>query len=149
VALLLFDLDRFKSLNDRFGHHVGDMVLQRFATTVDRVLGGQDLFARMGGEEFAVLLRDCDLAQAMRVAQSARTHVEAMGLEINGEAIFTSVSIGCTVILPGDTLDRALGRADRALYRAKSNGRNRVEVELNQDADPVYVGWSPLANTQS
>jgi diguanylate cyclase (GGDEF)-like protein len=130
LALLLIDLDHFKRINDTFGHYVGDRVLQAFAWQVSRVLRPDDLFGRIGGEEFAVLISQAGSEAASVVAEQVRTAVEAISLD--GEAPFgLSASIGLATGF-GATADLGvmLRQADQALYGAKSAGRNRVNQLL-------------------
>jgi diguanylate cyclase (GGDEF)-like protein len=125
AALLLFDLDRFKEVNDTAGHQAGDCVLKSFSDLVAAALRPTDLFARLGGEEFACLLTDASMAQALQVAERVRREFEAMRFpEFPAQA---TVSIGVAMASDtGRTLSALLARADRALYRAKAEGRNRV-----------------------
>lgn len=125
AALLLFDLDRFKEVNDTAGHQAGDAVLKAFARLVAETIQAGDLFARLGGEEFACLLVDAPMAEALRLAERVRSKFEAM--RFAGLQADTTVSVG--VAMAGDTgrdLSSLLATADRALYRAKAEGRNRV-----------------------
>ena len=125
AALLLFDLDRFKEVNDTAGHQAGDEVLKAFARLVAESIQPGDLFARLGGEEFACLLVDAPMAEALRLAERVRGRFEAM--RFAGLQADTTVSAG--VAMAGDTgrdLSSLLANADRALYRAKAEGRNRV-----------------------
>jgi len=123
---LYIDIDHFKSINDRFGHHVGDEALVQMVQNCLQQLRPGDLFGRLGGEEFGVLLPSCNLSQARRVAERLRMAVERAPLE-NG-AVFT-ISLGLAQLAPdSDDIERILDRADEALMRAKRSGRNRVEV---------------------
>ena len=130
VALILFDLDRFKSINDRFGHSSGDHVLIEFCRVAIEQLRPADFFARMGGEEFACLLADTTSQVASAVAERVRSAFETTSLPVAAQAITATVSIGVAV---SDAVDRDLASlmlfADRALYAAKSRGRNRVETD--------------------
>lgn len=129
TALLMLDLDRFKRVNDTWGHTVGDRVLQAFADVLRATPRGADLPGRVGGEEFALLLPNTGREAAQAAAERVRTEVEAMRVRLDsGESIAITVSIGVTPLLPGDDPESALHRADQALYRAKSGGRNRVEL---------------------
>ncbi len=133
VALLMVDADSFKGYNDAFGHPAGDRVLRAVADRLDaaaRARGG--LAARCGGEEFAVLLPDCDEARALRAAEELRAAVEALGIpHPSGVAGVVTVSLGVAAARPaadgasGGTAGDALAAADAALYRAKAEGRNR------------------------
>jgi diguanylate cyclase (GGDEF)-like protein len=128
AALLLLDIDRFKSINDCFGHLTGDAVLKAVASALGQGLRAGDLLARAGGEEFAALLPEADEAQALEVANRLRLAVSTLGYQEAGVTIPTSVSIGVAQLSSGDNFDALFGRADAALYRAKSAGRDRVIV---------------------
>lgn len=132
VALLLFDIDYFKSVNDTYGHQAGDEVLKEFANRISENVRGIDLACRLGGEEFVVVMPDTDLAYGMAVAERLRQCVAARAFRV-GEADLTldvTVSIGIAVTEgPKDTASKLLGRADQGLYRAKRDGRNRVVAE--------------------
>ncbi|MFY0990107.1 sensor domain-containing diguanylate cyclase [Halomonas sp. C05BenzN] len=136
VPLAMLDLDHFKHLNDTHGHAAGDLALQSFAMRCRECLRPYDLFARIGGEEFAVILVDSDPEQARDILERLREAVEGIELEVDGTAIRFTVSVGLTILEPDGSLDRALSRADRALYRAKREGRNRIRgpVEAGQSA---------------
>ena len=125
AALLLFDLDRFKEVNDTAGHQAGDLVLQAFCDLVAASLRPGDLFGRLGGEEFACLLGNASMAQALQLAERLRRDFAIMrlpGLEVN-----PTVSVGVAMASEaGRSLSALLATADRALYRAKAEGRNRV-----------------------
>lgn len=126
VALLLCDLDHFKRLNDSFGHPMGDRALIAFAQVSQAMLRKSDVFARIGGEEFACLLADTDDAIAFDVAERIRQAFAQLDLLAPG---FLSVSIGiATTDKAGHTLSHLLSQADQALYRAKAQGRNRVQL---------------------
>lgn len=129
VALLAFDLDQFKAINDMHGHPTGDMVLKAFADVARDALGPQALLARIGGEEFAALLIGDDARRARQLGETiARRLPEAIPLRIEGLQIATTVSIGLSVHQDGPpTLPEGLAAADQALYRAKSLGGNRLE----------------------
>ena len=134
VAVLLADLDHFKSINDRFGHAVGDRVLQVFAETASAKLGPLDLIGRLGGEEFAVVIFDIGRDKAGRdeafaVAEGIRQSFAEAAADVDGRPIGGSVSVGMVICEDG-LLDIAalLAQADEALYYAKERGRNRVEV---------------------
>ncbi len=129
TAVMLLDLDNFKSINDRFGHAVGDRVLQLFAQIGDASMRRVDLFGRLGGEEFAALLYDAARDKAMAVAEQIRTSFAKATDEVEGKPVNATVSIG--IVISHDAvldLSALLAQADHALYRAKDNGRNRVEI---------------------
>ena len=129
TAVLLVDLDHFKTINDRFGHALGDRVLQIFAATTQESVRGADLIGRIGGEEFAAVLYDTSHDKALAVAERIREGFAKAAQEVDGRPVCATVSIG-VVHCEGDVLDVAelLAQADQALYFAKENGRNRVEV---------------------
>jgi diguanylate cyclase (GGDEF)-like protein len=127
VSVLLFDLDRFKSINDRFGHAVGDDALKLFADTASANMRATDVIGRLGGEEFAAILPG-SIAEAAMVAERLRAAFEIVGIDICGHRIGATVSIGIAGAVPPVAIDHLLARADAALYRAKGNGRNRVEL---------------------
>lgn len=129
VSLLLFDLDHFKGINDQHGHETGDQALMAVARAVMEALRTGDLYARLGGEEFAALLPDCDPQRAMEVAERARAAIEQVRFKgPDGAELRLAASFGCaSVRLDGsEGLQNALSRADRAVYQAKHEGRNRV-----------------------
>jgi diguanylate cyclase (GGDEF)-like protein len=129
VAVLLADLDHFKSINDRFGHAVGDRVLQVFAQAASSRLGDCDLIGRLGGEEFAIVLYDCGHDKGLAIAECIRMAFEDAAAGIDGRPIGGTVSMGM-VIAEANLFDipALLAQADEALYCAKERGRNRVEV---------------------
>jgi len=125
AALLLFDLDRFKEVNYTAGHQAGDRVLKAFCDLVGAALRPRDLFGRLGGEEFACLLSDVGMAQALQIAERLRGEFAA--LRLPGIEAQPTVSVGVAMAgEAGRTLPALLATADRALYRAKADGRNRV-----------------------
>jgi diguanylate cyclase (GGDEF)-like protein len=128
AVLLLFDLDRFKDINDTFGHHVGDRVLKAFCAVATAALRPDDLFGRVGGEEFASLLPYTSLDEGLAIAERIRSNFAATTPEVGATALAATVSVGVAMSIdPSRTLADIYTAADRALYRAKANGRNRVE----------------------
>jgi diguanylate cyclase (GGDEF)-like protein len=125
-SILYLDLDRFKSINDVYGHASGDLVLKRFARIVRGAIRGVDYLARMGGEEFLVLLTQSRLDGARNVAERIRLQMEATGWADINPVLKVTVSIGATEYQPYDRIEDLLQRADQALYEAKEQGRNRV-----------------------
>jgi len=130
IAVMLLDLDNFKAINDRFGHAVGDKVLQRFAEVGASCMHRFDIFGRLGGEEFAAMLVDSSRERALAVAEQIRSSFRAATGEIDGKPVVaTTVSIGLVISYDAVLdLSALLAQADHALYRAKDNGRNRVEI---------------------
>jgi len=129
TAFLVIDLDHFKSINDRFGHAVGDRVLEIFTEAARKSMRGSDLVGRLGGEEFAAVLADTSREKAVAVAERIRDTFAQMAQEVDGHPVCGTVSIGLVHCLER-TLDvtELLAQADHALYYAKERGRNRVEV---------------------
>ncbi len=129
LAVLLIDLDHFKSVNDRFGHAIGDRVLEIFAETARTSARSTDLIGRLGGEEFAAILRDTSEERAVAVAERLREGFAKAAQDVDGRPVCATVSIGI-VHCDGPLLDVAemLAQADQALYFAKERGRNRVAV---------------------
>ncbi|HTO57461.1 MAG TPA: diguanylate cyclase, partial [Pseudomonadales bacterium] len=128
MSVLLLDMDSFKSINDTHGHDVGDRVLQVIASVTQEVKRLSDVAARIGGEEFAMLLPDTDREGAIKLAQRLRrTITEQMIADARGQPIYVTASIGVATMSHNDRgIDHILTHADRALYRAKDNGKNRV-----------------------
>jgi diguanylate cyclase (GGDEF)-like protein len=127
VTVLIFDIDHFKSINDRFGHPAGDELLRLFATVVVTNLRLSDLSGRIGGEEFAALL-PCPLDEGVTVAERVREAFAASGIVVEEGPVDTTVSIGVAGGPAGTELEVLLAAADTALYQAKRSGRNRVEA---------------------
>jgi diguanylate cyclase (GGDEF)-like protein len=127
VTALIFDIDHFKSINDRFGHPAGDEVLKLFATVVVNTLRLSDLSGRIGGEEFAALL-PCSLEEGVLAAERVRGAFADSGIVVEDGPVDTTVSIGVAGGPAGTELEVLLAAADTALYQAKRSGRNRVEA---------------------
>jgi len=129
LALVMADLDYFKSVNDKYGHHVGDLVLQDFARVLLASVRGIDIVGRWGGEEFVILMPGTDLEEARQAAERMRLAVAGAPTKFDGKACGYTASFGVAALLAvTPTMDSLLGRADAAMYRAKDNGRNRIEV---------------------
>jgi diguanylate cyclase (GGDEF)-like protein len=125
----LIDLDHFKSINDRFGHAVGDQLLQRFATAMRTSLHTREVFGRYGGEEFLVLFPDSSIDQARQSAERLRTHLRDQRLRVDDQDVTVTISLGIASYESGDVLfDQVARRADIALYVAKTQGRDRCEI---------------------
>ena len=158
ISVLIFDLDRFKSINDCHGHALGDETLRRFAATIGANMRATDLFGRLGGEEFAAVV-PATLAEAVAIAERVRCAFELSGKEISGQRVGATVSVGAASGHPARGFDALLARADAALYRAKADGRNRTEtleagpaIGAGAFAAPVVIGTSknkaPAAGTR-
>ncbi len=127
VALLMLDLDRFKTINDRFGHAGGDAVLQTFATTLTHVLRRRDIAGRIGGEEFCVLLADCPGECVHAITRRLHDRIRQALREVDGLPVNGTVSIGVATRAPASgTLTALMKEADDALYLAKTSGRDRI-----------------------
>lgn len=131
-GVLMLDIDHFKSVNDTYGHRAGDMVLIEFARRCENALRPGDRFARLGGEEFALLLEVSEQDTAAETAEKLRAAIDGSPFDIDGQSLQLSVSIGATVAdRATETFGSAILRADKALYEAKRSGRNRV-VAVNR-----------------
>ncbi len=132
IALILFDIDFFKQLNDNHGHLAGDQCLRLIADTAKNTLKRPtDLVARFGGEEFVIILMDVTIESARKIAEEIRVAIENVRLSYDGKSIGVTVSLGVALAIPDkDALPNELiAKADQALYKAKDSGRNRVVVE--------------------
>ena len=129
ISLIMFDLDDFKRVNDRFGHDKGDEVLIRFANILRSKIRGTDIPVRFGGEEFVVLLPHTSTEEAIRVAERIRKEFERTLFRFHSEVIKLTVSAGVSSCDPSEEcrLEKLLYKADKALYEAKRSGKNRVE----------------------
>jgi diguanylate cyclase len=140
LSLLMLDIDYFKSFNDNYGHLTGDQVLRLVAMSLKQTTKGQDITARYGGEEFAVVLPNTALRQALTVADNIRRAVMSKQLKkkSTGEILGrVTISVGVSMLQPGDDRDRLIERADACLYAAKRNGRNRVICEADPEFSPT------------
>lgn len=129
---LLIDIDNFKSLNDDYGHLGGDEMLRSFARHLRASMRQSDIICRWGGEEFIILFKDTDNATAQLLAEKIRAQTELNRYPFAGVNLHATISLGLTELRADDTLDSLIGRADRALYRAKESGRNRLCIDLGQ-----------------
>lgn len=126
TSIMMADLDHFKSINDTYGHLVGDKVLKEVARRLSTAVRDFDSIGRYGGEEFLILLKGTPLITAMAVAERVRTHIAAGPISMHGTRVDVTISIGVGVVKPGENIEEFIKRADRALYEAKSAGRNCV-----------------------
>jgi diguanylate cyclase (GGDEF)-like protein len=133
LALIMFDLDNFKRVNDAHGHAVGDQVLQIFTQVARRRLRATDFIGRLGGEEFAVVMPGSSPQVAVAIADRIRRAFAESRVTIDGQTVGTTVSGGIASAESGEKLEQLLLAADAALYRAKANGRNRIELARRDD----------------
>lgn len=138
VALVLIDADHFKQINDRFGHSFGDTCLQAIARILERNAGRpRDIVARYGGEEFALVLPDTDDTGAYRVSETILNDMRRSTIEDpNGNPHKLTLSAGVAIFHPGDLISHTFEQADKALYRAKANGRDRTEIHATDQSAP-------------
>jgi diguanylate cyclase (GGDEF)-like protein len=137
LSLVMFDIDHFKRINDCWGHATGDWVLRRIARETHQLLRKTDQAGRYGGEEFVVLLPETGLSEALLLAQRLSRRISDTAITPEHDApISVTVSAGVAALAPDETGEELIHRADQALYRAKKNGRNRVETAL----DPASFG---------
>lgn len=128
LLLAVLDVDHFKRINDTFGHLSGDRVLKIIATELSKRLRKTDFIARFGGEEFALLLPETPLQGGVQLLENLRVNIQQCPFHFKGARIEVTFSAGVSAFGPGDTAEKVFERADRAMYRAKDAGRNRVEV---------------------
>ncbi len=140
LSVIMFDLDNFKRLNDTWGHNYGDKVLVICADTIKKSARSSDLPVRFGGEEFLLLCSGLDLMAAARVAERIRLAIANTEITVRGNPLTVTISAGVAQYIVGDLLTDMIDRADKALYKAKSEGRNRVRVA------PLEPGTKTLGN---
>jgi diguanylate cyclase (GGDEF)-like protein len=137
VAVLMIDIDYFKKVNDTYGHTNGDLVLLRTVETIKTQLRDADVFGRFGGEEFLLILPEMGEEGTLSAAERIRQAVENSEIEFEHSAIKISISIGVAIFSRDDEINDLIVRADHALYAAKNNGRNRVEIDLDVHLEEV------------
>ncbi len=135
--LLMIDLDHFKSVNDRFGHSVGDLALRHAARVLKKALSHSGLLGRYGGEEFCALIRSGSIPDANRTIDALRRALEATPMRAGASTIVLTASIGAVPVADAESLERVLVHADHCVYRAKTEGRNRVVRFGEMLAEPV------------
>lgn len=138
LSLIMSDLDKFKDINDKFGHDVGDIVLKEFANIISLSIREYDIATRFGGEEFVILMPHMDLDNAVAAADRIRTALEAK--DFNPHAIKVTASFGVATLSSNDSPEAFLKRADDAMYEAKNSGRNRVvsaRQEISSDGEAL------------
>lgn len=133
-VLLLIDIDKFKHVNDQYGHDVGDECLQKAAEHLESIVRRSDFIGRVGGEEFAILMPGCSLKTAQRIAEIITDGFEFQ-IGASAQSIKVTYSAGATDITPTDTQKTVLKKADDAMYRAKNSGRATVKLHVNDDSN--------------
>jgi diguanylate cyclase (GGDEF)-like protein len=128
ISMLMADIDHFKEVNDRHGHQAGDAILVEVARVLQNRLRASDMAVRWGGEEFLMVLKGCDLAEARRIAEDLRLAVAQATVAARGAQLSVTISLGVSQFDGSETIDSLVGRADGALYAAKNDGRNRVNA---------------------
>lgn len=130
MTVMVIDADNFKRINDTYGHHAGDLALRSLSLVAMDHKRAQDTFGRLGGEEFGLLLPETNIQQAAVVAERIRSIWEQSPVNLDGESIHSTVSIGVAEASPADkAFDDLLRRADQMMYKAKNSGRNKVVAE--------------------
>jgi diguanylate cyclase len=124
MSILAWDIDRFKSINDAYGHRAGDKVLRVIGQHLAQHVRGTDFVARYGGEEFVMILVGTAAEQALVAADKIRMNIAKIGFHFRNKPVTVTASCGISMFRPDDTPDSVFDRADRALYRAKEAGRN-------------------------
>ena len=126
LTLIMLDVDNFKSINDRFGHPIGDAVLRQIAGCLSKTARASDTPARYGGEEFVVLAVDTDLTEGIVLAERIRSAIKAIALHVDFQSINPTASVGVACLRPDESFEQLCARADAAMYLAKNAGRDRV-----------------------
>lgn len=138
LGIIFADIDHFKSLNDRYGHRIGDEVLTVFASLVRKELRLHDIFGRIGGEEFVILLPDTSFSNSLETAERLREMVEKMCFEMEGNEIYMTASFGVAMFTQqANSLEKMISCADKALYHSKREGRNKVSYFMSENGRPV------------
>lgn len=147
VSMVMFDIDHFKLINDTWGHDAGDLVLKAVSSVIRRRAGGP---GRIGGEEFALLLEGWDLLDAYHEAERLRIDIQQTVIDIPGNSLSVTVSLGVAEHVVGQSIDRLLKNADVALYAAKTSGRNRsVAAQTTSAAEPAETPAGTATEVQT
>lgn len=139
VCMIVADIDHFKRVNDIWGHQAGDSAISAFGALISRTVRATDLTGRVGGEEFCIIVYDCDVEPAKRLAERIRSRFATLEHAALGPDIRITASFGVTQWRPGEGYGKLFARADAALYQAKSRGRDRVEVDALEDKESVVT----------
>lgn len=129
LGLVFMDIDRFKSINDRYGHNVGDVALKMVGRTLANAMRSYDFLGRWGGEEFIAILPNLRKLELEQFAERLRALVEKSSTDVSKGSLVVTISLGATVARPGERVAALVSRADALMYRSKTQGRNRVSVE--------------------
>ena len=129
LSVIYVDIDRFKKLNDSYGHAKGDLALIELVERIQSNLRDMDIFGRYGGDEFVIIVPDANITQALEIAERIRTCIRSSPFMVNGDEIYLESSIGIAQINPDDNFASLLDRADHFMYRAKQKGFNQIEIE--------------------
>ncbi len=135
LSILMLDLDHFKLVNDEFGHSMGDKVLKEAVTCITGCIRQTDMCFRYGGEEFLIMLSNAEHAGALRIAERIRMSISALDFSNDKGRLQVTTSIGCATLMMEDSMESLVQRADKALYQAKRNGRNRVICDTDDELD--------------
>lgn len=133
-SLAVFDIDHFKSVNDRYGHTTGDLVIAKVADTISEVFEGRGMRARIGGEEYAVFSSDTSFAEFSVLAELARSRIGNMLTQVDDNKFAVTISGGVARALPDQQFGETFSRADKALYAAKTGGRNRIVLSYETES---------------
>lgn len=128
LAIIFIDIDNFKKINDNYGHKIGDRVLEKVSQVIKKRLRESDVIGRLGGEEFIIALIGCDLNSAQKIAEDLRQKIEKIRLKTNKGILNITASLGVVVYNDEKNLQELIDKADKAMYKAKKNGKNRVVV---------------------
>jgi diguanylate cyclase (GGDEF)-like protein len=128
LSIIFLDVDNFKKINDQYGHKFGDLVLEKVAKVLKERLRESDVIGRLGGEEFVIALIGCDIKSAQKVAEDIRIRIEKINLRYKGKKVNITASLGVTSYKDEKNLLDLISKADKAMYRAKKEGKNRVIV---------------------
>ena len=129
LSVVMLDIDRFKAINDDFGHEIGDRVLIEIARVMEAEVREQDVCGRWGGEEFLILMPETDVATAAQVMERVRASIGTLAVRVNNDLLSVTVSVGVAALHTDESYSSTINRADVALLSAKRSGRNRVEVD--------------------
>ena len=144
LSIAVCDIDFFKSVNDRFGHKVGDRVLRVIARVIAIRLRKTDFIARLGGEEFVILMPETKSSDALRVLDSTRKMLKKIPLKAKGVSFNITTSFGITELVADDSIDSAFERADKALYSVKTSGRDGCQLQIKRVLSDAGLSEAPL-----